>query len=360
MNKTTILSAITIFILVLTLNPISAEKEVCIYDFYVDGCPHCKNVENYLDSLTSEYNLRIMKIDANQEPDLFRNLLVYYNVPEKDWGAVPTVFVGDFYCIGDTPCVSQLEEQIKKYPNGINCINPENQEVSVSFRTITLLALADSVNPCEMAVLILILTTILMKFPESRKKTLYTGLSFSLAIFLCYILLGGILIFGFKSITNISSLSTIWIYKSLGVIAIIMGILNVKDFFFYKQGSFATEMPLSWRPKMKKIISSAYSPRGAFIIGILITVFLLPCTSGPYFVAGGLLANLNWNIAFLFLIYYNLLFILPMLVITLLVYRGFATVEDISGWKDKNIKKLHLIAGTIMIIIGLMIVSGLI
>ncbi|MBO4203415.1 hypothetical protein J5893_01085 [bacterium] len=49
-------------------------------------------------------------------------------------------------------------------------------------------ALADSINPCAFAVMLLLLTTILTK-TEDKKKTLLAGLLFSLAVFLTYFLL---------------------------------------------------------------------------------------------------------------------------------------------------------------------------
>jgi cytochrome c biogenesis protein CcdA len=42
------------------------------------------------------------------------------------------------------------------------------------------------------------------------------------------------------------------------------------------------EVPLAWRPAMHKIIKKATSPIGAFIVGFVVSLFLLPCTSGPY------------------------------------------------------------------------------
>jgi cytochrome c biogenesis protein CcdA len=112
------------------------------------------------------------------------------------------------------------------------------------------------------------------------------------------------------------------------------------------------------RPKVKKIISGITSPGGAFIIGFIVTLFLLPCTIGPYVVASGLLSELGLLGALPWLLYYNLIFILPMIAITLIVYFGFARVEDVSGWKEKNIRKLHLIAGILLLLVGLGILMG--
>ena len=142
-------------------------------------------------------------------------------------------------------------------------------------------------------------------------------------------------------------------YNVLAVLAMLIGALNVKDFFMYKKGSFATEMPLFLRPKVKRVIEKITSPKGAFVIGFLVTIFLLPCTIGPYIIASGMLSEIGVTGAIPWLLYYNLIFILPMLIITGLVYYGFTRVEDVSGWKERNVRLLHLIAGILMFLVGI-------
>ena len=56
--------------------------------------------------------------------------------------------------------------------------------MDINFWRITLLALADSVNPCAIAVLAMVLITILIQNPGKRKKVLYTGLAFVSSIFI--------------------------------------------------------------------------------------------------------------------------------------------------------------------------------
>lgn len=223
---------------------------------------------------------------------------------------------------------------------------------------ITLLALADSVNPCAIAVLAMILISILIAHPDKKRKILFSGLAFCLAVFIGYLAYGLIIIQFFKLFAEFLRQNSVYIYKGLALLAILIGALNIKDSVYYKAGSFATEMPIFMRPKVKKITSKITSPGGAFIIGFIVTLFLLPCTIGPYIVASGLLSELGTLNAIPWLLYYNLVFILPMLIITLVVYFGLARVQDVSGWKEKNIRKLHLIAGILLILVGLGILFG--
>jgi len=80
----------------------------------------------------------------------------------------------------------------------------------------------------------------------------------------------------------------------------------------------------------------------------------LPCTSGPYIVILGLLAKaVTINYALLLLLLYNFIFILPMLFITLIIYFGFTTTEKVEEWRTRKLKVLHLIAGIIILLLGI-------
>lgn len=227
-----------------------------------------------------------------------------------------------------------------------------------NFLKLTPLALADSVNPCAIAVLAMVLIAILIKNPDKKRKVLFGGLAFVSAVYIGYLIYGVIIVQFFSTFAQFLRQYSNYIYKGFAILSMIIGALNVKEFFSYKKGEFLTEMPLSFRPKVKKIIDKITSPGGAFTIGFIITLFLLPCTMGPYIVASGLLSSLGVIGAMPWLMYYNLVFVLPMLIIVGLIYFGMARVDDVSGWKDMNIKKLHLIAGILLFLTGFALLVG--
>jgi len=230
----------------------------------------------------------------------------------------------------------------------------------LSLSSILFLAAVDAVNPCALAVLTLILVGILTHNPEKKRNVLLAGLAFTIAIYITYFFYGLIIIHIFKSAIELIGGARFYLYKILGVIAIILGALNIKDALWYKEGGIATEMPMSWRPRVKKITSAATSTRGAFVIGIFVTLFLLPCTIGPYVITGGILSAISIIETIPWLIIYNIIFVLPMIAITLVIYAGYSTVENVSGWKDKNIRYLHLIAGIVMFALGIVMLLGMI
>jgi len=222
------------------------------------------------------------------------------------------------------------------------------------------LAFLDAINPCALAVMTIVLMNLLLADNLKRKKVLFGGLAFTLAVFLLYIIYGLILIFIFKGAMPETGIIAKYVFKGFGLFAIILGILNLKDFFFYKPGGIGTEMPLGLRPRMKAIIKKIRTPKGAFITGLVVTLFLLPCTIGPYVIASFLLSTLSTATIISWLLIYNIIFIIPMIAITLIIYFGVSTVEHVGGWKEKNIKYLHLVEGIILTILGILMFTGII
>ncbi len=241
-----------------------------------------------------------------------------------------------------------------------NQTNGTTQEASeLTLAKILGLAAVDAINPCALAVLTLMLIAILTYNPKNKRNVLLAGLAFTASVFIIYLFYGLVIIRFFQLVQLLTSIRLL-LYKILGIAAILLGLLNIKDFIRYKPGGLLTEMPLSWRPKAKKLISGITSPAGAFILGAFVTIFLLPCTIGPYVIAGGILSVLELFDTIPWLILYNAIFVLPMIAITLIVYAGIAKVEDVSDWKTRNIRYIHAVAGTIMFLLGLGMVLGLI
>lgn len=224
---------------------------------------------------------------------------------------------------------------------------------------ILILAGADAVNPCALAVLVLVLIAVLTA-EKNKKSVLKAGFAFTLAVYIFYFLYGLIMIGLFKSMTLAIAPIRIYVYKILAVFAMVLGVLNIKDSIMYKPGGVMTEMPMKLRPGMRRLINRIKTPRGAFFIGIFVTLFLLPCTIGPYIVASGILSAIDFLATIPWLFIYNIVFVLPMIAITLIIYLGYTTIERVGGWKEENIRWLHLTAGLLLFIIGLLMLIGII
>jgi thiol-disulfide isomerase/thioredoxin len=230
---------------------------------------------------------------------------------------------------------------------------------SLTLPKVLTLAAADAVNPCALAVLLLMLTTILFYNPGNRRAILFAGSAFITAVFVIYFLYGLVFIKFFHIVQALSAVR-FWLFKGLAVACIVFGVLNIRDFVRYKPGGLGTEMPLLLRPRVQKILSRITSTRGAFLTGVFVTVFLLPCTMGPYIIAAGILSVFDMIQTAPILLLYNLVFILPMLAVVGVVYLGLGRVRDVYLWKERNITKLHLIAGIIILGLGIAMLLGLV
>jgi len=320
-----------------------------LVDFYGEGCPHCAKLDVFLEDLQEKYpDLEVKKFETyfNQENrDLFEKISSGYGVEIE---GVPSVFIDDEVFVGfNNDIGSKIEEKVKECESK-ECENPLEREGEVNFKIITVsavvsAALVDAINPCAFAVLIILLSTVLVS--GNRRKALFAGLAFSLAIFISYFLMG----IGLYSVVGGFSNLFYWI---VGVLAILIGLFNLKDYLWYGKW-FKMEVPDAWRPKMKSLIKGVTSIPGAFFIGFLISLFLLPCTSGPYIVILGLLSKLaTRNYALMLLLLYNFIFILPMLIITFGVSFGFMSTEKVEEWRVRKLRVLHLVAGVILLLLG--------
>ena len=362
-----------VFFFTLFLLPKAVFSQVPTMTLYVgEGCPHCAVVKQYIKEkgLDRSYAIGIKEVYFNREnAQELTKLFEERNIPLLERGVPVLLAEGKFYVGAD---------KIKDY---LSCLKVEEEPTcekpSLLLPTLIAGALADSINPCEFAILILLLTTILaaggaseakmgwfdrllarlLRRPSSisSQRALKAGLLFSLAIFLSYLAMGLGL---YKALTfgNLPQIFT----KVIASLAIIFGLLNLKDYFWYGRGGFVMEVPMSWRPRLKSLVASATSPFGAFLIGFLVSLFLLPCTSGPYLVVLGMLAQrTQFTKAFAYLILYNLIFIIPMVLLTLAVYKGLSP-EKAEEIRQKRLRVLHLITGVILVGMGAIILVGLV
>lgn len=240
---------------------------------------------------------------------------------------------------------STSEEPISGEPT------PEIQPKLTLAKVISLAAV-DAINPCALAVLSLMLIAILTYNPAKKRNILLAGLAFVIAVFLMYLVYGLIIIKSFQLIQALTSVR-LWLYKILGFGAIVLGCFKLRDFLRVKRVCKTS-------PRVDRIISKITSPKGAFLIGAFVTVFLLPCTIGPYIICCGVLSPLEIFKILPLLLIYNLIFVLPMLAVVLIIYFGLSRIEDISSWQARNIKYLDLITGLIILGLGIAMILGLI
>jgi cytochrome c biogenesis protein CcdA/glutaredoxin len=363
------------FIFSLSVIPAFAQEKnpVDLYFFYGQGCPHCAKMSTFLEEMEESYSTVTVfekEIYSNTENrELFQEMSDAFEV---EISGVPTVFIGDKVIVGFSNSVGEeLEDEIQKCI-AERCSSPleklKNNDEQKSLKdgelsekltmvekltvpAVLIAAAVDAINPCAFAVLVILLTTILGT--GIKKRALFAGLAFTASIYISYFLMG----IGLFSAIQASGLSH-GFFIIVSVLAILIGLFNLKDYLWYGKW-FVMEVPLSWRPAMKKIIRGVTSVPGSFLTGFVVSLFLLPCTSGPYIVILGMLAQTTTRgYALFLLLLYNFVFVLPMILITMAIYFGFTTTEKTEEWRQNKLRILHLFAGIIILLLGVgMLVS---
>lgn len=208
-------------------------------------------------------------------------------------------------------------------------------------------AVIDSINPCAFGVLIFLLAY-LVKTSKSKNKLLIHGLTYISAVFLTY-LLAGILLLPIISGLGRISLS---LYAIIGSLVIFAGLLELKDFFWYGKGPSLTLLPgASKRIKMyANRISGNIS--SAFLLGVFVALVELPCTGAVYLailsvmsLSGVDAATVGW------LTVYNIIFVLPLIVILFAFYKGLST-EKIEEWRKRNRAWMRFAIGFVLLFLG--------
>ncbi|MGC8924040.1 MAG: hypothetical protein ACP5KJ_02525 [Candidatus Micrarchaeia archaeon] len=333
---------------------ISSSTAINMDLYYGSGCPHCANTEKMFEKLGGEYELNITSYEVYYNADnrerMFREYERFGVDPVK--GGVPTSVVG-----GNALVIGELtEEQWRELfdeceknvcPKGVytqkdfSIIHEKDDITTITWPVLISAALVDSINPCTIAIMVILLGAIL--YSKGKKDVLMAGILFSGIIFIMYMLYGlGIL----RAITTLKITNLFYAVVTIG--AFVLSVMELNAYFNYKPGFLAVEMPMFLRPYARKVTENATSPLGVAVAALFCSLFLLPCSSGPYLMVLGMIAKAATLQTLTYLFVYNLVFILPMVAITVVVYMGKITIENVGEMKEKYVREIHLVSGVLL------------
>lgn len=206
-------------------------------------------------------------------------------------------------------------------------------------------AAIDSINPCAIGVLILMIS-VLMASKQSIGRMLLLGGLYIFSVLVVYFLAGLGLIYYFISLPLVI---TEYISIAVGTLIILAGILEIKDYFWYGQG-FSLSIPTMFVKKIHDYALKTTIP-GVILLGAFVSAVELPCTGAPYLAIITLLSQYFDFTAFMLLIFYNIIFVMPLVVILLLVVTG-KKLYDIKKWKQKYRSYMRLLIGLLLVLMG--------
>jgi len=222
--------------------------------------------------------------------------------------------------------------------------------VDLTWPVIITTALVDSINPCAIGVLILLLSTLIAIRHYHKNRLIGIGLIYIAAVYITYFLAGiGLLLFIQK--LNIAQPLSILV----GALVIILGLIEIKDFFWYGKG-VTLRISARYVDYIEKYSRKVTLP-GAIVLGAFVAVVELPCTGGPYLAITTWIAQSNVIPvkALIYLLIYNFIFVLPLIIILLLVYFG-TKLSNIKKWKQEHRKWMRLFIGLILVALGILLI----
>ena len=391
-----------IIISFLLLSPInvfaSKDKEVTLYFFHGDGCPHCAAEEEFLKNNKEELkNVKIVKYEVWKDEDNRKLLKEIGKKFDMEVSSVPFNVIGNTIIKGyldDSSTGQKLlntiyyyqdneyHDYVKDYLNGdktiievneeaVNYIREENQKsvhtikipligevdlekISLSFATI-LIGLVDGFNPCAMWVLLFLISALIGM--KDRKRMFIIGFSFILTSGLVYL---AILLSWINIVVKVST--SVLFRNIIAVVAIIGGLINLRSYIKSRKEEDGCDVVDD--KKRKKIFtkiktftkekSLVLSILGAMGLAVSVNIVELACSAGLPLVFSELL-TIN-NISGINALLYILIYILFFLIDDIIVFTIAVITMTSNGISNKFNKYSHLVGGIIMLIIGLLLI----
>ena len=339
------------------------DKKVNLYLFHGDGCPHCKEEREWLETINEKYqdNLNIYYYEVWYDSD---NAKLADQVKERfsiTKNGVPLTIIGDKYYLGYSDVVgSTIENTIKEYIDGEHEDNikiPIIGEVNIKNVSIPLVAVilgfVDGFNPCAMWILLFLIN--LLFGINNKKKAWILGLTFLFISGFVYFLsmLGINFVLGIATVT--------WMKVGIAIFILIAGILNLRKYLkIRKEEAGCTVVNDKKRKKiiskMRDIIKSksfVFALGGIIVLATTVNLIEMACSLGfPVIFNEVLTVN---NINGLTKIIYLLVYIFFYMIDDMVVFSISMITLEATGVTNKYNKLCTLISAIIMILMGLLL-----
>jgi cytochrome c biogenesis protein CcdA/glutaredoxin len=364
--------------------PAGADNTLTMYVFMSETCPHCQAQKPFLQRLAQQHDrlalisMEVMTTDEHH--DLLRAMAAAHDIRP---GSVPMVFLGGEVWVGDSAQIrSEIEATVDRCLTQA-CADPrqmamdmaDNSEPAVAEAVIRLpfvgaidmavqpllvstlmIAFVDGFNPCSIWILTILLALVLHS--GSRGRVVLVGLTFLFTTAAIY----GAFIAGVFSVLAYATYLP-WVYWIVALFALTFGLVNIKDYFWFKRG-FSFTIDDKHKPGIfkgfRELMVNGKSPLALIGATVVmaggIALIELPCTAGfPVIWSGLVNANEVSGLGFLGLL---AVYLLIYLLIELVIF-GIAVVKlRVDRFQEGHGRILKLIGGVIMVALALVLLAA--
>jgi hypothetical protein len=343
------------------------ETQVHLYFYWSETCPHCLAAHPFIDAIPQQRPWVIVHaLEVSGSEENTRHFMHMAERLGQRAEAVPTLIacgwleVGwqdeassgarllatlDACRAGTVPAAAEPDLELPLFGR----IDPGS--LSLPLFTIAIAAL-DAFNPCAFFVLLFLLS--LLAHQKNRRRMLLIG-----GIFVAT---SGLMYFAFMAawLNVFQLLGTLgWITLAAGLLAIAVGLINIKDFFALARGP-SLSIPEAAKPgiyrRARAVLQSdnTWAMLGATVLlAVAANFYELLCTAGFPMVYTRLLTLAEPSTAarYGWLALYNLIYVLPLLLIVL-AFAGTLSAHKLS---EREGRLLKLLSGTMMLELGLLL-----
>lgn len=177
---------------------------------------------------------------------------------------------------------------------------------------------------------------------------LQIGGAYIFGIFIAYLAIG----FGILQALHLFN-TPHFVGKIGAVLLIVLGVINLLGYFF-PRFPIKLQIPSIVYGKIASLMEKTSIP-AVFLLGALVGLCEFPCTGGPYLMVIGLLYDAQTKLqGVLYLIWYNILFVLPLFAVLILASEQ-SVLGKLQQWRSQNISTVKLVSGLIVIALGIAI-----
>jgi len=356
-----------------TPTPNTPAKPIALAYFYKPGCQECNRVEYDLRLLESRVpGLKVYRFDVVEQAPLNEWLGQRNGVPEDRRLVAPAVFVGDDFLVGEQVTYDALSRLVEKYrATGAPVVwdgwDAASQQASQgilerfkSFGALTVAAagLVDGLNPCAFATIVFFISYLAFVGRKGR-DILLVGAAFTLGVFLTYTLVGFGLLKAVQALPFMATLGR-WVYLAAGVLAFVLAVLSVNDFLAARRGNLdemRLKLPTAWRKQINKVIRESSRVRAfvavAFATGFVVSLIELACTGQVYLPTILFVMSVPSMRArgISYLMLYNVMFILPLVVVFGLAYAGTSS-QRMAAFVNRQTATVKLLTAAIFFVLA--------
>jgi len=360
--------------------PPSTPTPIHLAYFYQPGCQECDRVQLALDYLQGQYpQLTVCALDVREQATLCEWLGERAGVPVSKRLTAPAVFVGDEALVGEELHTRGLEALLVRYAEtgagpiceGWEVASDETASGIVerfrSFGLLTILGagLVDGLNPCAFATLVFFVSYLTFAGRRGR-EVLAAGGAFTLGVFLTYLGVGIGLLKFLAALPFLSAISR-WVYGLTAVLCLFLAAGSLYDWWQARRGrldEMRMKLPTRLRRWINRTVREGAGMRAfvpvTLVTGVVISVIELACTGQVYlptilFVLGVPELRLQ---AGLYLLFYNLMFILPLVVLFVLAYFG-TTSQQLGLFIHRHTATVKLATAGLFVLLAVWMVMTL-